>query len=134
TWYFVASAGRSPLLGAKLPAVVHPHVGRRRPGSPQPPGRPVTACLPYREPRLMIEELRTFIFTNGGAALRRELIAIGFTDRQLRALVRQAVLERVRYGTYVDRESFAALSPTDQHDVMARATLRRLGADAHLSH
>ncbi|WP_210440934.1 hypothetical protein [Nocardioides xinjiangensis] len=56
--------------------------------------------------------------------LRSELVDDGYTDHQLRVLVRAGVLHRVRRGAYVDRALWERLSPVDQHRVLCRAVLR----------
>jgi hypothetical protein len=57
--------------------------------------------------------------------LRRELIADGNTDRQIRALVKSGELHRVRHGSYVSGELWRSLSAADRHRVLVRAVLRR---------
>lgn len=57
--------------------------------------------------------------------LRRELLADGLTDPQIRALVRKGELHRVRHGSYVSGGLWSRLSSTDRHRVMIRAVLKR---------
>lgn len=57
--------------------------------------------------------------------LRSELLGQGYTDPQIRALVRSGEVHRVRHGSYVAGELWARLSATDRHRVMVRAVLRR---------
>jgi len=58
-------------------------------------------------------------------ALRRELLARGYTDPQIRALVRRGQLARVRHGSYVDGAVWRSLSSIDQYRVVVRAVLKR---------
>jgi hypothetical protein len=62
-----------------------------------------------------------------GAAvvLRSELIADGFTDRQIASRVSAGELHRVRHGAYVDGPFWAGLSAEDRHRLTVRAVLRR---------
>lgn len=57
--------------------------------------------------------------------LRRELLAEGYTDPQIRALVRSGRLHRVRHGSYVDGPLWDTLSAADRHRVLVRAVLKR---------
>ena len=57
--------------------------------------------------------------------LRRELIAAGHDDRQIRAMVKSGELHRVRHGAYVSGELWRSLSAADRHRVLVRAVLRR---------
>jgi hypothetical protein len=61
---------------------------------------------------------------NNVVLLRRELIAEGFTDRQIALMVRGGTLHRVRRGAYVDKRLWDSLSETDRHRVLCRAVLR----------
>ena len=70
----------------------------------------------------------------GLVRLRRELIADGLTDNQIVRLVRGKVLERVRYGAYVDHAVFETLTPEDRHRLLARAVLARAHGDTALTH
>lgn len=65
--------------------------------------------------------------------LRRDLIASGFNDRQIRSMVRSGELLKVRHGAYVPPSILADLSPEDHHRILARAVLRT-HKDAVLSH
>lgn len=57
--------------------------------------------------------------------LRRELLAQGYTDPQIRALVKRGEIARVRHGSYVDGALWRSLSTTDRHRVLIRAVLKR---------
>lgn len=70
----------------------------------------------------------------GLVRLRRDLIADGLTDNQIDRLVRGKVLERVRYGAYVDHAVFETLTPEDRHRLLARAVLARAHSDTALTH
>jgi len=66
--------------------------------------------------------------------LRRELIAEGYDDSQIRARVRAGELHRVRHGSYVDRALWDSLSAADRHRVVVRAVLRRAHRSTVVSH
>lgn len=61
----------------------------------------------------------------GVVILRRELLAEGYTDNQIRAMVKRGELHRVRHGSYVAAPLWAELSAVDRHRVLLRAVLRR---------
>lgn len=56
--------------------------------------------------------------------LRRQLLAEGHTDQQIRKLVRAGELHRVRHGAYVPGAFWASLSEQDRHRVQVRAVLK----------
>lgn len=66
----------------------------------------------------------TQIELDGLVTLRRELLADGYTDPQLRALVRDGVLHRIRQGAYVDGAVWDSLSERDRYRLRVRAVLR----------
>ena len=66
--------------------------------------------------------------------LRRDLLADGCTDHQIRAMVRHQVLHRVRRGAYVDHGLWQELSAADRHRVLCRAVLRTSHPATVLSH
>lgn len=57
--------------------------------------------------------------------LRRELISEGYTDQQIRAMVKSGDLHRVRHGSYVSGDLWRSLDSQDRHRVLVRAVLRR---------
>ncbi len=57
--------------------------------------------------------------------LRRELLATGYDDRQIRANLKSGELHRVRHGAYVSGELWRTLSAADRHRLLVRAVLRR---------
>lgn len=57
--------------------------------------------------------------------LRRELLADGYTDQQIRGKVKSGELHRVRHGSYVAGDLWRSLSTADRHRVQVRAVLRR---------
>lgn len=61
---------------------------------------------------------------DGVVRLRRDLLADGYTDQQIRGLVRSGVLHRVRRGAYVSRELWDDCSTEDRHRIQSRAVLR----------
>jgi len=70
----------------------------------------------------------------GVVVLRRELLAAGYTDRQIRTRVKSGELHRIRHGSYCDAALWKSLSPTDQHRVLARAVLARAHPSTVLTH
>lgn len=71
---------------------------------------------------------------NTNVALRRELIANGWSDRALAHAVAAGQLVKPRRGAYVDAADWRRLDEAGRHAVTARAVLRNAGADAALSH
>ena len=67
-------------------------------------------------------------------ALRRELLAIGYTDRALAALVEAGILARPRRGAYVDGPTFDALDPPEKYVVVVRAVMKQAMAEVVASH
>lgn len=61
----------------------------------------------------------------GAVVLRRELLAEGYTDPQIRAKVKAGELVRVRHGSYCKGPLWGTLSPADRHRVLTRAVLKR---------
>ena len=61
---------------------------------------------------------------DGAVRLRRELINDGYTDVQLRLLVRSGVVHRIRRGAYVSGELWRCCSLEDRHRLTARAVLK----------
>lgn len=66
--------------------------------------------------------------------LRRQLIAEGYTDRDIRAQVRAGTLTRLRYGAYAATELVKELDEVDMMRARARAVLRTAHESAVLSH
>ena len=66
--------------------------------------------------------------------LRRQLLKDGYTDRQIRTLVKTGELHRVRHGSYCSGELWKSLSREDQHRVLARAVLARAHPSTVLTH
>lgn len=66
--------------------------------------------------------------------LRRELVADGLTDNQIKRLVNTKVLHRVRHGAYARADDWDALSREDQHRLLCRAVLRTADSATVLSH
>jgi very-short-patch-repair endonuclease len=66
--------------------------------------------------------------------LRKELIASGFTDRAIAAMVAVGELHRIRYGSYVSGSAWARASETQRHSILARAVVRRAHAEVVVSH
>lgn len=71
---------------------------------------------------------------NHVVVLRRELLAAGYTDRQIQTMVKMGELHRVRHGSYCDARLWDSLSPEDRHRVLARAVLARAHPSTVLTH
>ena len=67
-------------------------------------------------------------------SLRRDLLAAGYTDRQIRTLVRRGELHRVRHGSYCSGALWDSLDAADRHRVLARAVLARAHPSTVLTH
>ena len=66
--------------------------------------------------------------------LRRELLAEGFTDRDIRAHVKAGVLTKLRYGAYAPTDLVKELDEVGMMRARARAVLRTAHESAVLSH
>ena len=66
--------------------------------------------------------------------LRRELIAEGFTDRDIRAQVKAGALTKLRYGAYAPTDLVKELDAVGMMRARARAVLRTAHESAVLSH
>lgn len=75
-----------------------------------------------------------FQLTPTDVLLRRELIAEGFTDRDIRAQVRAGALTRLRYGAYARTELLLEVDGVDMMRARARAVLRTAHETAVLTH
>lgn len=60
----------------------------------------------------------------GVVRLRRDLLADGYTDQQIRGLVKAGALHRIRRGAYVNAQLWNDSSGEDQHRIRCRAVLR----------
>jgi hypothetical protein len=69
-----------------------------------------------------------------GVLLRRDVIAAGHEDKQLRALVRSEVLTRIRQGAYARVDTWKDLDETDRHRMLSSAVTRQYPDDIALSH
>lgn len=67
--------------------------------------------------------------------LRRELVAGGWTDRDIARAVRSGLIHRLRYGAYVDAARWHSLDDDrDRHRARARAVLRTAHPSSVLTH
>lgn len=71
---------------------------------------------------------------NAVVVLRRELIALGHTDAQIRRLLKRGELHRVRHGSYVPGDLWRSLDAANRHRVLVRAVMRTAHASAVVSH
>ncbi len=81
----------------------------------------------------MYDELHA-ICDRHGLFLRREVLALGYTDKDLARSMRAKVIHRVRHGSYVFRDHWEALSATERHRIRAMAVLRTAKTELTLSH
>ncbi len=58
-------------------------------------------------------------------ALRRDLVARGWSDQMLAKALRDGSLARARQGAYVDGPTWAGLDPLARHEVTTRAVIAR---------
>ncbi len=70
----------------------------------------------------------------GGFAHRHDLLAAGLQDKHIRLAMRTGTLTRLRHGSYAPKVLYDALSPEEQHVLLARAVIDRLGPGVVLSH
>lgn len=66
--------------------------------------------------------------------LRSDLIAEGLTDNQIKRLVRDKVLHRIRYGAYIRHQIWADADPIERHRLLCRAILRGAHETTTLTH
>jgi len=71
---------------------------------------------------------------DGPVWLRSELLESGHSDRELAALVRAGVLQRIRRGAYTDRTTYDAADAAARHALMARAVVRQAKTKVVPSH
>ncbi|WP_210649311.1 type IV toxin-antitoxin system AbiEi family antitoxin domain-containing protein [Nocardioides sp. SYSU D00065] len=70
----------------------------------------------------------------GVVVLRKDLLAAGYTDRQIQTRVKAGELHRVRHGSYCDKSLWDSLGAADRHRVLARAVLARAHPTTVLTH
>jgi hypothetical protein len=69
-----------------------------------------------------------------GVFLRREAIAVGYTDRDLTIAVRRGIVTRVRHGAYVASATWAAADVEQRHRIRTVAVVLTHGDRVALSH
>lgn len=78
---------------------------------------------------------RSAVFIRGhGVALRRDLLAAGYVNDDIRRLLRKGQLVRVRRGAYAERALWQSLDDVGRHLLKARAVVASLRPPARLSH
>jgi hypothetical protein len=82
----------------------------------------------------MDDRLMSIAAQQGGYFTRAQALDCGASDRQLRSAVREGHLSRIRQGTYAFREIYDALTPQDQHVVLARSVIASMPGPVALSH
>lgn len=70
----------------------------------------------------------------GVVTLRREALASGLTDKELRRLIKDGSLHRVRRGAYVSKALWDSLDEAGKHRVHARAVLKTAHPSTVLTH
>jgi hypothetical protein len=81
----------------------------------------------------MYDELRS-LRDKHGIFLRREAIALGYTDVHLARAVRHGSIVRLRHGTYMFKDEWEPLSHNERHAVVAMAVLRTAKTKLVFSH
>jgi hypothetical protein len=77
----------------------------------------------------------TFPIGSHDIRLRRDLIAAGWSDRDIARAVRSGLIHRIRYGAYVDSRLWKLLdSDRDRHRARSRAVLRTAHDTSVLTH
>jgi len=66
--------------------------------------------------------------------LRREALAHGYDDRDLRDAVRAGAIDKVRHGAYVPSSTWKAADDVERHRLRSHAVLRSHGSALALSH
>ncbi|MBC2642541.1 hypothetical protein H5400_27385 [Rhodococcus wratislaviensis] len=70
----------------------------------------------------------------GELILRRDALAAGFTDDEIRRLYTRGGWRRVGHGAYVGESAFEHATPEARHRLLIDATVPRMSGDAVLSH
>jgi hypothetical protein len=65
---------------------------------------------------------------------RADLLAEGWNDKAIKAMVASGQLVRVRHGAYASRSAWIQAGPVGQHEIRARAVLQQGKSDLVLSH
>src|SRR5215207_3227258 len=81
----------------------------------------------------MTAERRT-LEGSGGVVLRRDLLARGYDDRAIAAMVRSGLLVKIRHGSYAPADTWNRMGPEDRHRTVARAVLLTARSPVVLSH
>ncbi len=76
----------------------------------------------------------TRICQEHGVVLRREIVALGYTDRDLQRLVRNGMLCRVRWGSYALAREWERDDARARYGLLCRAAYRRANTLVALSH
>lgn len=81
-----------------------------------------------------MDELTRVAEINGGYLMRHQLNDIGYSDALIRKAKREGVLIRLRHGTYAVKAVWRLLSETQQHAVLVRSILDKLGPHVVATH
>lgn len=71
---------------------------------------------------------------NGGYLFRSTILDCGFRDRDIRAMMRSGLLERLRHGTYAFVDDLKPLSPEARSLLVAYSIIDKLGPGVAFSH
>ena len=81
-----------------------------------------------------MDSLLRSIADQDGIFLRREALAVGYTDRALARAIRGRIIHRLRHGAYVFVDHWVELDESGRHLLRAMAVRRTARTDVVLSH
>lgn len=81
-----------------------------------------------------MDDLTLIAEANGGYLMRHQLNDLGLSDAMIRHAMRRGVLRRVRHGTYVLQHVWDVLTESEQHAVVTRSVLDKLGPQVVATH
>lgn len=84
--------------------------------------------------RHVMDDLAPIAELNGGYVMRHQLNDLGYSDALIRQALRAGLLHRVRHGTYVVKQVWVLLSASEQHAVVTRSILDKLGPNVVATH
>ncbi|MCD9197215.1 type IV toxin-antitoxin system AbiEi family antitoxin domain-containing protein [Aeromicrobium wangtongii] len=81
-----------------------------------------------------MDDLTVIAEANGGYLMRHQLNDLGYSDAMIRQAMRAGVLRRVRHGTYVPQRGWDLMTESQQHAVITRSILDKLGPQVVATH
>lgn len=84
--------------------------------------------------RGMDPELSVSVPSAGGVFTRAQALAAGYDDNDLRAMLRNGQLTRIRRGAYVDTATYTAADQIEKHRLLAHAVRLAMGDNVAVSH